>query len=216
MRHIADLKESHTGPNTDVLTSIFPDLCTRRSRDRNRKHARNTRLRKKAYIEELERTVQQLTAERDAAAAAKAAESARTAQLQSVRFSVLQMALFYRAAGNVCRADWATALEENFTCVLPITPYRSFPSAEVVSGQRMIMGIDAMMADVASLALMVESIGRCRPSERRVQVRVFSQIVARWSRVMPDNGFALVVESIGCCRPSERRVQVCAFSQTAA
>jgi hypothetical protein len=118
--------------------------------------------------------VQQLTAERDAAAATRATEAARLTQLQGMRFSVLQMALFYRASGNSCRADWGTALDEAFTCVLPITPYRSFPSAEVVSGQRIIVGIDAMMADVASLALMVETIGRRRLSERRVQVQYYA------------------------------------------
>ena len=91
-----------------------------------------------------------------------------------MRFNILQLALFYRASNNNCRADWATALDESFTCVLPITPYRSFPSTEVVSGQRVIAGIDAMMTDVASLGLLVETIGRYRLSERRVQVQHYA------------------------------------------
>ena len=36
---------------------------TRANRDRNREHARNTRLRKKAYVENLKRTVQELSAQ---------------------------------------------------------------------------------------------------------------------------------------------------------
>ena len=146
-------------------------VCGSCSRERNRKHARSTRLRKKAYIKELERSVQQLTAEREAALALRATEATRLAQLQGMRFSILQLALFYRASNNICRADWATALDESFKCVLPITPYRSFPSTEVVSGQRVIAGIDAMITDVASLGLLVETIGRSRLSERRVQVQ---------------------------------------------
>lgn len=42
---------------------------------------------------------------------------------------------------------------------MPITPYMSFNKSEVVNGQRIITGINSIIAETAALSLMVESIG---------------------------------------------------------
>jgi hypothetical protein len=47
--------------------NLTPDERARQNRDRNREHARNTRLRKKAYVEELKRTLTALVSQRDSA-----------------------------------------------------------------------------------------------------------------------------------------------------
>ena len=42
---------------------------------------------------------------------------------------------------------------------LPITPYRSFHRADIVNSNRVVRGVDAVMADAASLSLLAECIG---------------------------------------------------------
>eukprot|EP00401_Gymnodinium_catenatum_P073160 CAMPEP_0117610484 /NCGR_PEP_ID=MMETSP0784-20121206/81896_1 /TAXON_ID=39447 /ORGANISM="" /LENGTH=587 /DNA_ID=CAMNT_0005413887 /DNA_START=285 /DNA_END=2048 /DNA_ORIENTATION=+ len=65
---------------------------------------------------------------------------------------------YFRATAEASRKSWENVLEENFTLNLPITPYRSFPPAEVIDGQRIVKGIDAVIADSASLYVMLQSI----------------------------------------------------------
>ena len=48
-----------------------------------------------------------------------------------VRKQVLQTMFFYRASAETSLKRWGSILDENFQLVLPITPYRSFPPAEV-------------------------------------------------------------------------------------
>jgi len=59
---------ARTRPNKDQWT---PAECARDVRDRNREHARTTRLRKKVYLAELKATVTALVEERDAVVAAQ-------------------------------------------------------------------------------------------------------------------------------------------------
>ena len=48
-----------------------------------------------------------------------------------VRKQVLQTMFFYRASAETSIKRWGSILDDNFQLVLPITPYRSFPPAEV-------------------------------------------------------------------------------------
>ena len=48
-----------------------------------------------------------------------------------MRKQVLQTMFFYRASAETSLKRWGSILDENFQLVLPITPYRSFPPAEV-------------------------------------------------------------------------------------
>lgn len=101
---------------------------------------------------------------------------ARVAEQAAARKQALRTMFYYRATGELSRAKWEAILEEDFEMVLPVTPYRSFPPDEVVNGQRHLVGIGAMVLDNASLALMVQSIGRVRPpgSDAEVRVRYYS------------------------------------------
>jgi hypothetical protein len=58
------------------------------------------------------------------------------------------------------REKWMAILDEGFVFTLPITPYRSFHKGDIVSSSRVVVGIDAMIADAASFGLMVESLGQ--------------------------------------------------------
>jgi hypothetical protein len=68
--------------------------------------------------------------------------------------------LSYRAANIQDREKWAAILDESFIFTLPITPYRSFHKSDIVNSSRVLVGIDAVISDTSSLALMAESIGQ--------------------------------------------------------
>jgi len=89
------------------------------SRDRNREHARNTRLRKKAYIEELKRTLMALCDQRDANALEERRKKKLEEQHRNVRFSVLEE--FLRLRGNNVSelVRWSAILIPGFTLRLP-------------------------------------------------------------------------------------------------
>lgn len=72
----------------------------------------------------------------------------------------MRMFLNYRQRNVQDRSLWEGILDDNFVFTLPITPYRSFLKRDVVSGSRMLVGVDAVIADAGSLHLMVESVGQ--------------------------------------------------------
>eukprot|EP00986_Skeletonema_menzelii_P019946 scaffold29703_cov325-Skeletonema_menzelii.AAC.1 len=135
----------------------------RNNRERNREHAKNTRMRKKAYVERLKITVDELCRERDTLVSERATSANLMVEIHSKRVDVLRSLFALRASYHVNqrRELWSSLLDECcFTCRLPVTPYQSFPSSEVqVSNcQRTIVGVDAMMNDVASNAVFLDSI----------------------------------------------------------
>jgi hypothetical protein len=73
----------------------------------------------------------------------------------------------YRSQNVRERDKWAGVLAEGVEFTLPITPYRSFHKGDIrCNSNRVIVGIEAVMADSASLALMVETIGQGNPQWR--------------------------------------------------
>ncbi len=73
---------------------------------------------------------------------------------------MIRLLLNNRAANITDRDRWSCLLDESFTMTMPVTPYRSFNHrTEVRGGQRVLCGIDAVIADTASLAIMVEGLG---------------------------------------------------------
>lgn len=167
------------------------------NRERNREHAKNTRLRKKAYVERLKITVDELSRERDALVSERATKANLMVEIHSKRVDVLRSLFALRASYTVNqrRELWSSLLDECcFTCRLPVTPYQSFPSSEVqVSNcQRTIVGVDAMMNDVACNAVFLDSIvDRQRFPKGKINFHyklvtdetptTGNQLMARWS-----------------------------------
>ena len=102
----------------------------KQNRDRNREHARNTRLRKKAYVEELKRTLTELVAQRDAADLEKRHEAQRNREQREVHFCVMEEFLKLRGRNELNAARWVAILEDGFTFTLPKTSFRHMVDPE--------------------------------------------------------------------------------------
>jgi PAS domain S-box-containing protein len=165
------------------------------NRDRNREHARNTRLRKKAHLERLRYTVDELCRERDTLVTERAGTATLLVEIHNTRTEVLMSFFALRSANEQRRELWASILDEScFACIMPVTPYRSFPASEVQVSkcQRTIMGIDGMMSDTASLHIMLNTlIDRSRFPTASIEFRFTlvsddvvvagNQMMARWT-----------------------------------
>ncbi len=79
---------------------------------------------------------------------------------QTTRKNVIRLLLSNRASNVMDRDRWSSIIDEQHTLTLPITPYRSFNRGEIHGGHRVVKGIDALLTDTASLALLVESVGQ--------------------------------------------------------
>ena len=101
------------------------------NRLRNQEHARNTRLRKKAYLENLKATLDELCRERDILVSERANAASMLLEMQRTRTDVLLSFFALRAENEKQRFLWSSILDKSFTCVMPVTPYRSFPASEV-------------------------------------------------------------------------------------
>ena len=180
----------------DVLSdsNLNVDDKAQANRDRNREHARNTRLRKKAYLEKLKATVEDLCRERDTLVTERAGAAGLLVEMHNTRTEVLMSFFALRSSNERRRKLWSSILDEScFACIMPVTPYRSFPASEVQVSkcQRTVLGIDAMMADTASLHVLLQSlVDRTRFPDGKVEFRYTlvteesvvagNQMMARW------------------------------------
>ncbi|KAI2513707.1 hypothetical protein MHU86_847 [Fragilaria crotonensis] len=176
------------------MANMTPAEKAKANRDRNREHARNTRLRKKAYLEQLKMTVDELCLERDTLVSERAGASHLLVEMHNTRTEVLMSFFALRSVFEKQRELWASILDEScFACVMPVTPYRSFPASEVQVSkcQRTVLGIDGMMADTASLHVLLNSlVDRSRYPTAEIQFRYTlvtedavvagNQMMARW------------------------------------
>jgi len=142
-------------PKIALMEPVTEEERLRHNRERNREHAKNTRLRKKAYVERLKISVDELCRERDTLLSERAAAAQLLVEIHSKRVDVLRSFFALRASysADQKRELWSGILDESsFTCRLPVTPYQSFPSSEVqVSNcQRTICGVDGMIGDAAA------------------------------------------------------------------
>ena len=108
----------------------------------------------------LKELVDQMNGQKDLEERERRALGERIYDTHIIRKNAVRLMLSYRAANVRDRDKWAAILDEGFVFTLPITPYRSFQKGDIVSSSRVIVGIDAAIADAASLALMVENIGQ--------------------------------------------------------
>lgn len=178
----------------EEMANMTPAEKAKANRDRNREHARNTRLRKKAYLEQLKMTVDELCLERDTMVSERAGASHLLVEMHNTRTEVLMSFFALRSVYEKQRELWASILDEScFACVMPVTPYRSFPASEVQVSkcQRTVLGIDGMMADTASLHVLLNNlVDRSRYPTAEIQFRYTlvtedavvagNQMMARW------------------------------------
>ena len=136
---------------------------------RNREHARNTRLRKKAYLETLRHQLQSLSDAKDKWDKTQQVSQARTVENSTMKKQMLQTFLLYRARGELDRRRWAALLSEDFVLKLPVTPYRYFPAGDVEHQTRFVRGVDATIRDTASFTVLVDSLSRTYRERVRVQ-----------------------------------------------
>lgn len=131
----------------------------KQNRDRNREHARSTRLRKKAYVQKLKELVDGLHAERTEEVRKRRVAVQHLAEVQSVRRTVVRTFLRFHSKCESDPRKWMTLFEDNFWLKQPVTPYRSFRRTEIEQECRLSRGVEAVIEDTASLAVMVEGIG---------------------------------------------------------
>jgi hypothetical protein len=130
------------------------------NRDRNRQHAKNTRLRKKAYLVKLKELVDQMNGQKDMEERERRAQGERIHDMHIIWKNAVRLMLTYRTADVRDREKQVVILDEGFVFTLPITPYRSFHKGDIVSSSRVTVDVDAAIADAASLTLMGESVGQ--------------------------------------------------------
>lgn len=110
---------------------LTPEERARQNRDRNREHARSTRLRKKAYVQKLKELVEGLHAERTEEVRQRRVAIQHLAETQNVRRAVVRSFLRFHANYETDDRKWSTILEEDAWLKQPVTPYRSFRRAEI-------------------------------------------------------------------------------------
>ena len=124
----SNVSVSSGGENKEARTArraaLTQEERAKQNRDRNREHARNTRLRKKAYVEELKRTLTELVSQRDAADVERRHEAQRNREQREVRFRVMEEFLRLRGRNDPSSSRWCAILEDNFVLTLPRTPFR--------------------------------------------------------------------------------------------
>jgi hypothetical protein len=115
------------------------DERAQQNRDRNREHARSTRLRKKAYIHKLKELVEGLHAERTEEVRQRRVAIQHLAEMQNVRRAVIHSFLRFHAGYEKDERKWSTILEDGFWLKQPVTPYRCFRRSEIEQVSEMSM-----------------------------------------------------------------------------
>lgn len=153
-------------------SNLTPDERARQNRDRNREHARNTRLRKKAYVEELKATLSALVSQRDAAELEKRHTSQRELEQREVRFRVLEEFLKLRGRNEANAVRWAAILEEKFTLTLPMVNFREMVHSNDNSHrnanalhEQVLTGVTEAMNDSNLCASFLQTLGKQGNSE---------------------------------------------------
>jgi hypothetical protein len=152
------------GNNRARRQNLTPDERARQNRDRNREHARNTRLRKKAYVEELKRTLTELVAQRDSADLEKRHTAQRELEQREVRFRVIEEFLKLRGRNEPNFARWSAILEDSFSFTFPITNFRQMVHLENGSPRRevdqVLTGVYEAMSDSSYIASFLQTLGK--------------------------------------------------------
>ena len=164
----ASISNADSKANRARRQNLTPDERARQNRDRNREHARNTRLRKKAYVEELKRTLTELVAQRDAAELEKRHTAQRELEQREVRFRVMEEFLSIRGRNEPCYGRWSAILDDAFTFTLPVTDYRQMveknDDIDQHRTEQRLLGATEAMEDASNLSSFLQTLG-CRIRE---------------------------------------------------
>lgn len=118
-------------PAASMSTVGSVEEKAQQNRDRNREHARSTRLRKKAYVQKLKELVEGLHAERTEELRQRRVAIQHLAETQNVRKAVVRSFLDFIVSFDRDERRWNTILEDEFWLKQPVTPYRSFRRSEI-------------------------------------------------------------------------------------
>ena len=116
------------GNKAETATEL---MQKQQSRDRNREHARSTRLRKKAYVNKLKELLDALHVERSEDDRKRRVAVQKLADIQELRRKVVKTFFGYHASCERNTTKWRMILEEDFWLKQPVTPYRSFRRCEI-------------------------------------------------------------------------------------
>jgi hypothetical protein len=116
---------------SDTDSADEDDSKAQHSRERNREHARSTRLRKKAYIQKLKDMADGLRSVQTEEIRQRRISMQKLLEVQKVRRAVVQTALQYHATNQQDPVKWNVLLEDSFWLKQPVTPFRSFRRSEV-------------------------------------------------------------------------------------
>ena len=123
-------KGSHAGSKGQNIDPNEVDGKTEKNRERNREHARSTRLRKKAYIQKLKDMAHGLRAVQTKEIRERRLSMENMMNKQKVRRAVVQTVLDYHSGNEKDPTKWNVLLESSFWMKQPVTPFRSFRRSE--------------------------------------------------------------------------------------
>jgi len=143
---------------------------------KNRVHAKNTRLRKKNYIETLKDDIQAMMTLREDRDRNRKIAMDKYSEQAIARRKAISLWFHYRVTVERDREKWGAILDENFLCVMPITPYRSFPPAQVKEMRRKFTGVQAMIMDAQSLDVLVQTMIPPKTTANATRVKLTADV----------------------------------------
>mmetsp|Transcript_33062 Transcript_33062/g.95750 ORF Transcript_33062/g.95750 Transcript_33062/m.95750 type:complete len:788 (-) Transcript_33062:14-2377(-) len=182
------------------------------ARDRNREHARNTRLRKKKYIEELQRTLAELSADNAKSSELQEAAETEVAVMTQRSCSIVTQFLEWRGSpdsvvgATQAAREWASGVWAqvwgDMKLTLPITPYRFHAPVEpLVGGQS-----PSHCSSETSLSSITSFARDEKPSERG---QVLQQVLIGEQAIRRDRAsLLLLAETLGHGSPAWQALQL--------
>lgn len=135
------------------LTSIEKAELTRQ---RNRENARSTRKRRKLFIAHLQQVVATLKSQQQSAINPQLASDPKLeSSIHEQRTRNVLKFFELRSNGSMDKDQWLRIIVPDIRITLPITSYRAFPSNEIQEHLRVFTGVEALLADTASLHYLV-------------------------------------------------------------
>ena len=148
--HVASSLLSSTSPSSSIrnegiaqsTTGIDGESADEVLKRRNREHARQTRLRKKAYVVGLEHSLKDLQAQISKDAAKDSTREALRSTMEAE--TTLLVTAFFR--GEVSLEMLARSAAQRVQLVSPVTPFRSFPPNDAFDGMTYSVGAHSIVA----------------------------------------------------------------------